>query len=259
MKHSDRGRPVPRTHRGEAALRRADRRHRHADEHAQAARRDALGGQGPARAGRQGRGVRPEVRGDRERARCISTTRRCWACRAATSRSRTTSRRIRDVGRAGIPMLGYHFMPNSVWRTERLAPGRGGAGCTAVRHGGGRGDRPSRASCAQFMPTTPRPPVGDAGASARARPVITEEQMWDELRLFHQGGAAGRRGGGRQAGAASRRSAGADARRRRAPLLPSRRASSAPASSAEAARPGASTSVSAAARRCRAARPTCAR
>ena len=37
---------------------------------------------------------------------------------------------IRAVGAAGIPVLGYHFMPNSVWRTERMAPGRGGAGCT---------------------------------------------------------------------------------------------------------------------------------
>jgi mannonate dehydratase len=38
---------------------------------------------------------------------------------------------IRAVGRAGIPILGYHFMPNSVWRTAREAPGRGGAACTA--------------------------------------------------------------------------------------------------------------------------------
>src|SRR4051812_41324312 len=37
---------------------------------------------------------------------------------------------IRAVGRAGVPILGYHFMPNSVWRTERLAPTRGGARAT---------------------------------------------------------------------------------------------------------------------------------
>jgi mannonate dehydratase len=37
---------------------------------------------------------------------------------------------LRNMGRAGIPILGFHFMPNSVWRTERLVPGRGGAGCT---------------------------------------------------------------------------------------------------------------------------------
>jgi mannonate dehydratase len=38
---------------------------------------------------------------------------------------------IRAMGRAGIPILGYHFMPNSVWRTSRTAPGRGGAEVTA--------------------------------------------------------------------------------------------------------------------------------
>src|SRR4051795_1908138 len=38
---------------------------------------------------------------------------------------------IRNVGRAGIPILGYHFMPNSVWRTSSTQPGRGGAHVTA--------------------------------------------------------------------------------------------------------------------------------
>jgi mannonate dehydratase len=38
---------------------------------------------------------------------------------------------IRAVGEAGIPVLGYHFMPNGVWRTSRTAPGRGGAEVTA--------------------------------------------------------------------------------------------------------------------------------
>lgn len=34
---------------------------------------------------------------------------------------------IRNMGRAGIPILGYHWMPNRVWRTSRTTPGRGGA------------------------------------------------------------------------------------------------------------------------------------
>jgi mannonate dehydratase len=34
---------------------------------------------------------------------------------------------VRNMGRAGIPILGYHWMPNSVWRTERAVPVRGGA------------------------------------------------------------------------------------------------------------------------------------
>jgi mannonate dehydratase len=34
---------------------------------------------------------------------------------------------VRNMGRAGIPILGYHWMPNSVWRTDRAVPVRGGA------------------------------------------------------------------------------------------------------------------------------------
>lgn len=34
---------------------------------------------------------------------------------------------VRNMGRAGIPILGYHWMPNGVWRTERETPVRGGA------------------------------------------------------------------------------------------------------------------------------------
>ena len=34
---------------------------------------------------------------------------------------------IRHMGKAGIPILGYHWMPNSVWRTPEPAELRGGA------------------------------------------------------------------------------------------------------------------------------------
>jgi mannonate dehydratase len=34
---------------------------------------------------------------------------------------------VRNMGRADIPILGYHWMPNSVWRTDREVPVRGGA------------------------------------------------------------------------------------------------------------------------------------
>jgi len=39
---------------------------------------------------------------------------------------------IRNVGKAGIPILGYHWMPNSVWRTQDSprVRGRGGARVT---------------------------------------------------------------------------------------------------------------------------------
>jgi mannonate dehydratase len=38
---------------------------------------------------------------------------------------------IRNMGRAGIPVLGFHFMPGSVWRTSMTTPGRGGAHVSA--------------------------------------------------------------------------------------------------------------------------------
>ena len=38
---------------------------------------------------------------------------------------------IRNLGRAGIPIFGYHFMPNGVWRTSTTARARGDAQTTA--------------------------------------------------------------------------------------------------------------------------------
>jgi len=38
---------------------------------------------------------------------------------------------IRNVGWAGIPILGYDWMPNGVWRTSRTTPARGGAMVTS--------------------------------------------------------------------------------------------------------------------------------
>jgi mannonate dehydratase len=91
-------------------------------------------------------------------------------------------RTIRAVGRAGIPVLGYHFMPNSVWRTERLAPARGGAGATkfdmAVVE---EIDDPIKLK--KFMPTT----LGRQSAMpvfGKGGPVITEERMWDNYAYF---------------------------------------------------------------------------
>ena len=114
-------------------------------------------------AGRADRGARPRLRGDRERAGALLRQGRCWACRAATSRSRTTATRSAPSARAGIPVLGYHFMPNSVWRTERLAPGRGGAGCTAVRHGSWSRPSATPRTLRQFLPTTLGRQERDAG------------------------------------------------------------------------------------------------
>jgi mannonate dehydratase len=41
---------------------------------------------------------------------------------------------IRNLGRAGIRIMGYHFMLNSVWRTEYSPRGRGGARVTIYDH-----------------------------------------------------------------------------------------------------------------------------
>jgi mannonate dehydratase len=38
---------------------------------------------------------------------------------------------IRNMGRAGIPILGYHWLPNGVWRTSGTTRGRGGARVTS--------------------------------------------------------------------------------------------------------------------------------
>lgn len=41
---------------------------------------------------------------------------------------------IRNLGQAGIPIFGYHFMPNGVWRTSTTARARGGAQTTGYDH-----------------------------------------------------------------------------------------------------------------------------
>ncbi len=88
---------------------------------------------------------------------------------------------VRAVGKAGIPVLGYHFMPNSVWRTSRLETGRGGALCT--RFDMAVVDRTHTvAEMRQFMPTT----LGRQSTM----PVITdgepidEDLMWQNYRYF---------------------------------------------------------------------------
>lgn len=90
-------------------------------------------------------------------------------------------RTVRNVGRAGVPILGLHFMPNSVWRTERRAPGRGGAGNTRFEM-----DKVEAATKEQwrgFMPTTLGRPDSmplfeeDDG-------IITAEMMWANYTYF---------------------------------------------------------------------------
>lgn len=90
-------------------------------------------------------------------------------------------RTLRAVGAAGIPTLGYHFMPNSVWRTDRMAPGRGGAGCTqfdmaVVERSSGR------AELSRFLPTS----LGrqEAMPLREGSDVIDAERMWANYAYF---------------------------------------------------------------------------
>ena len=213
----DRRWSIQRINRRETSLRGADRRRRHPAQHPKHARGDALGGARPSRPS----GARREYGLVLEAIENVPVHFYHKAMLGLAGRDeqiehyRTT---LRNMGRAGIPILGFHFMPNSVWRTERLAPGRGGAGCTkfdmALVEAKSTPDE-----LREFLPTSlgrqeAMPLYGEGEGRHHRRADV------GELRLLHQSGAARGRGGGREAGAASRRSAGADARRRRAHLLP---------------------------------------
>jgi len=88
---------------------------------------------------------------------------------------------VRNVGKAGVPILGLHFMPNSVWRTERLAPSRGGAGATKFDMAEVEGK--SITEWRQFMPTSlgraDSMPVFDDPAQ-----IVSADRMWDNYCYF---------------------------------------------------------------------------
>ena len=101
---------------------------------------------------------------------------------------------IREVGRAGIPILGYHFMPNSVWRTTRTGPGRGGAQVTAFNMAlveaaaGGGAERLRRQARREA-----RRALGEGRARRRCRHRGADV---GQLRVLHARRAADRGGGG---------------------------------------------------------------
>ncbi|HET8626284.1 MAG TPA: mannonate dehydratase [Thermomicrobiales bacterium] len=89
---------------------------------------------------------------------------------------------IRNVGRAGIPILGYHFMPNSVWRTSRTTPGRGGALVTSfdlalVEAAPGGAQRAFVAKRDERLDQV----FVEADVATQA---VTETQMWDNYEYF---------------------------------------------------------------------------
>ncbi len=90
-------------------------------------------------------------------------------------------RTLVNVGRAGVPILGLHFMPNSVWRTDRKAPGRGGAGNTRFEMAKVEGA--GKAAWRSFMPTT----LGRAESMPlfdTEEGIVTAEAMWANYTYF---------------------------------------------------------------------------
>ena len=73
---------------------------------------------------------------------------------------------VRNMGQVGIPILGYNFMPNLVWRTSRETPGRGGALATSYDD-----SIASQATLEDQPRYTSAVDVADR--------EYTEEEMWD--------------------------------------------------------------------------------
>ena len=90
---------------------------------------------------------------------------------------------IRAVARAGVPVLGYHFMPNSVWTTKRDATTRGGAVARQFDMSVVEANADNLELLRTFMPTT----LGRASSMplfGKDGPVVTEEQMWANYAYF---------------------------------------------------------------------------
>ncbi|HEV7215925.1 MAG TPA: mannonate dehydratase [Chloroflexota bacterium] len=91
---------------------------------------------------------------------------------------------IRNIGRAGIPMLGYHFMPNSVWRTDRAPLGRGGALVTVFDLAKAQPDRQQAVLVARSSNSGGDDPFDARGLIAVAERQLSEEQMWANYTYF---------------------------------------------------------------------------
>lgn len=91
---------------------------------------------------------------------------------------------IRNMGRAGIPILGYHFMPNSVWRTARAPVGRGGALVTVFDMDEVRADAQREVLVARSSNSGGDDPFDAAGLLPTAEQRISEEQMWANHTYF---------------------------------------------------------------------------
>ena len=92
---------------------------------------------------------------------------------------------IRNMGRAGIPLLGHHFIPTFVWRTSRTVVGRGGARVTefdlAVARKGYNAlleeADASREESGNYM-------IGLAKGAKKENPFVSEKDLWERYRYF---------------------------------------------------------------------------
>ena len=90
---------------------------------------------------------------------------------------------IRAVARAGVPVLGLHFMPNSVWTTDRNGATRGGATARKFDMSIVEANIDNLEMLRTFMPTT----LGRASSMplfGKDGPFISEEQMWSNYEYF---------------------------------------------------------------------------
>lgn len=84
---------------------------------------------------------------------------------------------IRAMAQAGIPILGFHWMPNSVWRTDRAAPGRGDAKVTAF-------DMGEIAAAGGAEAYVMKRDERMATMVVQDEPLLTHDQMWDNYTYF---------------------------------------------------------------------------
>ena len=84
---------------------------------------------------------------------------------------------LRNMGAAGIPILGYSFMPLFVWRTSQDTRGRGGAHVTSFDM--------ELAKNAPLMAMSPYTPYMDTSLlPPSAYHPISDEEMWENFTYF---------------------------------------------------------------------------
>ncbi len=90
---------------------------------------------------------------------------------------------VRNMGRAGIPILGYHFIPNSVWRTDRSPIGRGGALVTSFDMAAVE-TRPGDVLVARTDRSGSDDPFNTRGVIPAADYHLSEAEMWANYTYF---------------------------------------------------------------------------